>query len=867
VRSAVADDNLVCALLGPGLDAREHSGPSADHPEVYAMTPAPRFRPMVSLAAVVGLVGTLLVLTGCPFITPALTANAGPDQTVVIGATVTLEGSAAGGTAPYTYAWTPTTGLSSAAAAQPTFTPTTVGTITFTLTVTDANGATATDDVVVTVTTTNPTLVASAGADKTAAVGVGVALDGSATGGDGNYTYSWSPATGLSNASVANPTYTPTAEGAATFTLTVTDGEGQTDTDDVAVTVSSATTLSSLTWEANRTADGYGVLAAFSRELDQTTAEAVTNYRLNGTTTNPTSASLGADNRTVTLVFATALSTAATLDLSLNNGIQDSLGNPVPAITNQSITANTGDSSDPTVNSLTWAANFAGSYRVDIAFNESVDKTTAEATTAYRISATTTTATSATLQADGKTVQVVFDGVALSTTSAIDVGVGNALKDINGNTMTQKIGQSVTANASDTTLPSISSIQHSANFTSDGYEIKVQFDEAMSETDVEQTGAYKIGSSNATSATLGTDGRTVTLVFKTPLAIADKINISVGDLCKDINGNAMTVQTNQTISAETTDTTAPTVSSVTWGDGYTGGGYQVTVVFNESMDEATAESTANYRINGTSTNPTSATLGNDGKTVTLIFNVAMDRADGIDVSVGDTIKDINGNALTVQSDWSVAANGNDATGPTVSTRQWAANFAGPGYQVEIIFNEAMDETTAETLANYQIGAANDTPTAASVGTDGKTVTLTFTGIAGGLSTADQVDISVGGTIKDINNNTIAEALNQAIAGNAADTTKPTIASATETAAGNISVVFSEVLDNSTIAAGDFTDIKDGAGLKDATANTATLQDDGKTVAITHDGDVDTGNSASIDVATIDDMNAQTIVAVDDQAVN
>src|SRR5205823_660113 len=61
----------------------------------------------------------------------------------------TLDGSASGGTGPYTYSWSPSTGLNSATAAQPTASPT--SSQTYTLTVKDANSQTATDTVMVTV--------------------------------------------------------------------------------------------------------------------------------------------------------------------------------------------------------------------------------------------------------------------------------------------------------------------------------------------------------------------------------------------------------------------------------------------------------------------------------------------------------------------------------------------------------------------------------------------------------------------------------------------------------------------------------------------------------------------------------------------
>ncbi len=86
-------------------------------------------------------------------------ANAGADQSVLVGATVTLAGSGSdpdGGPSPLTYAWSQTAGpsvtISNPTQANATVTPATAGAYGFRLTVSDG-AASATDDVAVTVST------------------------------------------------------------------------------------------------------------------------------------------------------------------------------------------------------------------------------------------------------------------------------------------------------------------------------------------------------------------------------------------------------------------------------------------------------------------------------------------------------------------------------------------------------------------------------------------------------------------------------------------------------------------------------------------------------------------------------------------
>jgi gliding motility-associated-like protein len=181
--------------------------------------------------------------TGCASTgTVAVTVN--PAAVAVAGAAVAF---CAGGTgqlgaaavAGYRYSWSPTTGLSSTTAANPTVTLTnTTGapiTQVYTLTVTNATGCVNTATVAVTV---NPIPVALAGAALTLCSGSSATLGAAPVAG---LSYSWSPTTGLSSSTVANPIVTPTNSTSATitqtYTLTVTSAAGCASMATVALTV------------------------------------------------------------------------------------------------------------------------------------------------------------------------------------------------------------------------------------------------------------------------------------------------------------------------------------------------------------------------------------------------------------------------------------------------------------------------------------------------------------------------------------------------------------------------------------------------------------------------------------------------------
>ncbi|HSV88699.1 MAG TPA: hypothetical protein VLH61_08660, partial [Bacteroidales bacterium] len=121
---------------------------------------------------------------------------------------VQLQASVSGGTAPFAFSWTPTSGLSDPNIANPIARP--GSTTTYTVMVTDANGCFDFD--VTTITVLAP-LYAHAGTDRIVCDGQLVTLGDSpaASGGSGlGYTYLWSPATGLNDPTLPNPTLVAT---------------------------------------------------------------------------------------------------------------------------------------------------------------------------------------------------------------------------------------------------------------------------------------------------------------------------------------------------------------------------------------------------------------------------------------------------------------------------------------------------------------------------------------------------------------------------------------------------------------------------------------------------------------------------------
>ena len=236
-----------------------------------------RFRLSGGYTDIAGNVGPTISSPAIPYVAPAggnnqPEANAGPDQVVDPGDTVTLDGSESSdrdGNETITYSWARTGGttgvtaptLTGSTTDSPTFTADTLTSgdddvvHVFTLTVTDDHEETDTDTMTVTVEApdTNPAPISSAGVDQEVISGALVTLDGSASGDDGwIVSWAWKRTGGsdgldgtvpLNNPNAIKPTFTANtlavggSEVIHIFTLIVTDNEGATNFDTVMVTV------------------------------------------------------------------------------------------------------------------------------------------------------------------------------------------------------------------------------------------------------------------------------------------------------------------------------------------------------------------------------------------------------------------------------------------------------------------------------------------------------------------------------------------------------------------------------------------------------------------------------------------------------
>jgi len=192
-------------------------------------------------------------------------AHGGPDQSVITGASVTLNGSASSDADgdPLTYRWAlisrpggSNAGLTGSAAAGPAFTPDVPGSYVVSLVVNDGQADSGADTVTIYAVIPNHAPVANAGTSRSVVTGYQVTLDGSASSDpDGDpLTYYWSLTrptgsnTALSSAVTVESSFTPDRPGTYAVSLVVHDGKEYSAT--AVVQITATTPLLTYTYDA-----------------------------------------------------------------------------------------------------------------------------------------------------------------------------------------------------------------------------------------------------------------------------------------------------------------------------------------------------------------------------------------------------------------------------------------------------------------------------------------------------------------------------------------------------------------------------------------------------------------------------------------
>lgn len=308
------------------------------------------------------------------------------------------------------------------------------------------------------------------------------------------------------------------------------------------------------------------------------------------------------------------------------------------------------------------------------------------------------------------------------------------------------------------------------------------------------TSMVKVKLNGASSIAVGgevvttADGSTVEIegAFTEPATVTSSTIELLSGAVKDLDGNASIAQTGATL-IYTDDVVVPTLVSAS---------------YNDLADELTLVFSEKVKVDNTNTNfdKTGVTVGGvavatvkspaDSDTVIVTPGATKPSADNKISIAKDAVQDMSGNKIEKIED--VTADVTDLTKPTYVVFDDDGDIETADYtnQVTVVFSEKVDETTAETISNYDIFAQSNEAvklpiTIAQLGADAKTVTLTTenqTGIKYGVKVANVTDLA-GNVLKTP---TDSELATDAGANNdyffngqigTTDTTKPSLATA------------------------------------------------------------------------------------------
>ncbi|MHB9010406.1 MAG: cytochrome c3 family protein [Carboxydocellales bacterium] len=397
---------------------------------------------------------------------------------------------------------------------------------------------------------------------------------------------------------------------------------------------------------------------------------------------------------------------------------------------------------------------------IDVLFTERMDAATAEDTANYTISPALGTITSAVLQAPNYNTVRLTTSTKQTKNITYTVTVNTAVKDYAGNPMATS--QSVTFSGTDTTPPTVVSAS-----PVNGTTVDVVFNENVNVTSAQTTANYSIDNGlTVSSAVLLADNRTVRLTTSGQTS-GTVYTVTVTNV-KDW-ANVVIVGSN-TAAFTGVESAPPTIVSATVVNGTT-----VDILFNENLNAASVQNPRNYSISPL-LNVFTATLQGDNRTVRLI--TAQHSYNTLYTITVNKVQDAAKNNIAADSQ--ITFTGGDTSPPVV-----AGAFAVDATHVDVIFNEQVESTTAQDVANYSISPSLAI-SAAVLQTGNKTVRLTTAGQAS--DTSYQLTVT---NVKDTANNVISSGNKVSFNSYVTDTTQPTLIHASAGTKTVLTLRFSE----------------------------------------------------------------------------
>jgi len=509
------------------------------------------------------------------------------------------------------------------------------------------------------------------------------------------------------------------------------------------------------------------ITIVFNSDVDEDSAELVSNYKVDGTalTSATATASLGDDNRTLIINLFDVKQQNKSYDVEVKDGVltadkTESIAKYDTSITFSDVTA-------PTVTSV----SVKGNSKITVNFSEPVKvpvdsygNATGAFTTKFKIngqnisgfglsSAVPSDAVAAVTSGVTTSTSVWADGVDLYFSSKLPSG-NNALKISDGDVsavlsdaagfVLKEVTESFNVDAV-TTAPVVKEVKADADGT-----LWVRFDRPMDKTTALNQGNYGLNTTGDTTGGIGSAGvlkeSDCTIKF-TGVAFNTGGNILyITNSVKDAYGNKVADDTRISFN-NAKDETKPTVTKVSMIDSST-----IRMTFSKDVDKNYASKVSNYTLKDNTGSEITSSVdyirpANSNFTSDSTANVAAmsnDNVWDIKMKSGDDNKltgskytliiknlvDTTSN-LNVMDEYTTTLTGNDDVAPKIATNGVVAKADTDHHKVVVFFTEEMDTDTLNNLDNYKYqngsGDTNSLPSATKVtpSSDNKSVTLEF----------------------------------------------------------------------------------------------------------------------------------------------
>ncbi|HOT98412.1 MAG TPA: Ig-like domain-containing protein [bacterium] len=466
-----------------------------------------------------------------------------------------------------------------------------------------------------------------------------------------------------------------------------------------------------------------------------------------------------------------------------------------------------GDTQAPTL----MAAAALSPTELRVAFSEALEKTSAEKAANYTISPAVAVQ-SARLQSDGKSVVLTTTSHTAGTAYLLAV---KGVKDLGIPRNVLAAGSTLAYTApggtadSDTDPPTITLARLTSPTT-----LSVYFSEPLDPASATALDHYHISSSvSVLSATLGSAGNVVQLTTSAHAAGQNYI-LTVNNVCdRSTQKNPLLPNSYYSYAYDPEDLIGPTITLVHATDAD-----QVEILFNEPLDEGSAETTANYTIQG-DVLVLGAELDPSGQIVRL--RTSAHQTGRLYVLNVSNVRDASAqkNPVAGGTAFGYVFEPVDHIGPMIS-----GVTASDATHLQVRFNETLDRNSAEALAHYQI-SDGVVVTGAALDIEGKTVTLETT-----AHTAGRVYVLVVNQVLDattVGNEILPNSSYAYVYGSGELTAGPTIVRVTVSSATELKVEFSKSLEKASAEKSGNYQLNRGAAV-----TAAKLGEDGCSVTLT-----------------------------------